>query len=346
MNVRRLLGTAAASFDRAVVAAIQLRNRSVRAQAEKLSHDERLARLAEIRAIYGEPRFLDEPDLFFTPPGKIEPTVRPVRPRVLDLSWPSGYAPFGEAVRALYLSHERNHIAHARLFHGERKGRPAVILIHGYMAGQWNIEERAWPVEWLVKRGLDVAIMVLPFHALRGRSDRAPAFPGADPRFTNEGFRQAMGDLRGLVGWLKDRGAPIVGVMGMSLGGYTTSLAATLDHRLGFAVPIIPLASIADFARDQGRLGDGEQMELQHAALEAANWVVSPLARKAKVPSDRILVIGAEADQITPMAHAERLASHFDARLLRLPGGHLLQFGRGDAFREVGKMLRRLGVID
>jgi dienelactone hydrolase len=345
VNVRRLLGTAAASFDRAVVAAIQLRNRSVRAQAEKLSHDERLARLAEIRAVYGEPRFLDEPDSFFVPPRPIDPMVRPVRPRVLDLSWPSAYQPFGEAVRASYLSHEKNQVAHARLFFGEGKGRPAVILVHGYMAGHWHIEERAWPVEWLVRRGLDVAILVLPFHALRGVRDRAPAFPGADPRFTNEGFRQAMGDLRGLVGWLVDRGAPSVGVMGMSLGGYTTSLAATVEPRIGFAVPIIPLASIADFARDQGRLGEGEQMEVQHAALEAANWVVSPLARKAKVPSDRILVIGAEADRITPMAHAERLARHFDARLHRLPGGHLLQFGRREAFLEVGRMLRRLGLM-
>jgi predicted alpha/beta hydrolase family esterase len=130
----------------------------------------------------------------------------------------------------------------------------------------------------------------------------------------------------------------------MSLGGYTTALLATVEQRLAFAVPLIPLASIADFARDQGRLGDGEQARLQHAALEEANAVVSPLTRKSLVPAERILVIGAESDRITPIAHAERIARHFGAPLHRFHGGHLLQFGRGDAFREVRKMWERIGV--
>src|SRR5260221_165757 len=82
-----------------------------------------------------------------------------------------------------------------------------------------------------------------------------------------------------LAGFLRARGAPTVGAMGMSLGGYSTALFATVDDALGFAVPIIPLASIADFARDQGRLGDAAQSKEQHKALEAANRVVSPLAR-------------------------------------------------------------------
>lgn len=43
--------------------------------------------------------------------------------------------------------------------------------------------------------------------------------------------------------------------MGMSLGGYSTSLLATVEPRLAFAVPIIPLASVADFALEQGQLG-------------------------------------------------------------------------------------------
>ena len=219
------------------------------------------------------------------------------------------------------------------------------MLIHGYMAGQYALEERAWPIEWLMKCGLDVAVAVLPFHAMRaspGRRRRPPPFPGADPRFTNEGFRQAVLDVRGLVGFLRGRGAPSVGVMGMSLGGYTTALLATVERQLAFAVPIIPVASIADFARDQGRLGDGHEIAAQHAALEEANAIVSPFARPSLLPRDRVLVIAGDADRIAPPAHAERLARHFHAPLVRFHGGHLLQFGRGGAFREVGKLLRRL----
>jgi hypothetical protein len=137
---------------------------------------------------------------------------------------------------------------------------------------------------------------------------------------------------------------PQVGVMGMSLGGYTTSLLATVESGLSFAVPIIPLGSIADFARDQGRLGDGDDAVVQHRALEAAHEVVSPFTRPSLVPGDRMLVVGAVADRICPIAHAERVARKFGAPLYRLPGGHLLQIGRAEAFREIRRMWRRIGI--
>ena len=342
LPVKSLLGVAAGAFDRAVVRAMQMRNARVRRNAEALSHAERMQRLAEIEAAYR--------GVGFAEPAPIAPRLSHVRDEafgvtVFDARWESAYAPHAAGVRDAYLSHAENRTAHARLFLA-KEPRPAVVLVHGYMAGQWAVEERAWPISWLLRRGLDVAIVVLPFHALRGRpGGGAPPFPGADPRFTNEGFRQAMLDVRGLVGFLRARGAPEVGAMGMSLGGYTTALLASVEPKLGFAVPIIPLASIADFARDQGRLGTDEQARMQHAALEAANAVVSPLARTPLVSRERLLVIGAEADAITPIAHAERLAAHWGAPLVRIHGGHLLQFGRRDAFKAVGKMLRELGIM-
>ena len=340
---RSIQGSAAKAFDQAFVFAMEMRGARMRKQAESLSHDERLERLRAIEADYGAP---DRLDYFQTPPSAT-PTLRSVRKGalgavVMDASWSSGCEPFLAAVRDSYLSLDRNRTAHARLYLA-RQPRPAVILIHGYMGGQWAVEERAWPIAWLQRRGLDVAIAVLPFHALRGHPDRrAPPFPGADPRVTNEGFRQAVFDLRSLMQLLRARGAPQIGVMGMSLGGYTTSLLATLEPTLSFAVPIIPLASIADFARARGRLGTPAQATDQHRALEAANAVVSPFSRPSQLPPDRMLVIGGDADRITPIAHAERIARHFDAPLVRIHGGHLLQFGRGEAFREIGKMLRRL----
>lgn len=345
----RVLGTAASAVDRAFVAAMQTKNRKVRARAETLTHDERVARLAHIRDAYGAPELIDDPDLYFVPPHAITPRLRRVRAlddgEVVDASWPSTFDPFLDDVRGSYLAHDANRTAHARLYLA-RTPRPAVVLIHGYMAGQWAVEERAWPIDWMRRRGLDVAIALLPFHAMRGRADGgAPPFPGADPRFTNEGFRQAIADVRAIVGYLRARGAPSVGAMGMSLGGYTTSLLATVEPRLAFAVPLVPLASIADFARDQGRLGDDDRARVQHEALEAANRVVSPFARPSLLPPDRVLVVGAEADRITPIAHAERLARHFRAPLHRLHGGHLLQFGRGEAFREARRLWERAGII-
>ena len=203
-----------------------------------------------------------------------------------------------------------------------------------------------WPVEWLFAKGLDVALPVLPFHAVRAPRTGAAIFPGSDPRITNEGFRQAVLDLRSLARHLRERGAPSVGVMGMSLGGYTTALLATVDDDLRFAVPMIPLASIAHMARRMGRFtGNDAEQTAQFEGLEAAHRPVSPLARAPRIDPDRMLVLAAERDRITPIEHSHWISEHFRAPMHVFPGGHILQFGRAEAFRAVGKLLGRLGVF-
>src|SRR5262249_6110629 len=157
---------------------------------------------------------------------------------------------------------------------------------------------------------------------------------------------QAVLDLRTLVRALLDRGAPQVGVMGMSLGGYTSALLATVEPRLSFAVPMIPLASLAQMARRLGRLtGSPDEQRAQFEALEAAHRPVSPLARPSQIAKDRILVTAAEGDRITPLEHARALAEHFQTELHVFQGGHILQFGRADAFRAIGRLLARLGLF-
>lgn len=336
-------------MDRAATLAAYAGSRSSRrhSRAESLGHAERMEALRAIAELYPH----DHPE-YFREPRPITPTERVVRwsaggHRVLDLSWASDYQPFAPVMSERLERYAENRVAAARAFLGPEP-RPVVLLVHGYMAGHYDLEQRVWPIEWLDRIGLDAVLPVLPFHAVRGparRLGQPPPFPGSDPRVSNEGFRQAMADFRDLVAWLRGRGHPAVGVMGMSLGGYTTSLLATVERELAFAIPIIPLASLADFARDQGRLGSHPgETELQHRALDAAHRVVSPLARTPLVPGERMLVVAARADRITPVAHARRIAHHFGAPLESWHGGHLLQFGRAEKFRRIGRLLDELGL--
>lgn len=295
---------------------------------------------------------LEDPDVFFPPPAPSVIQEAHVRKfgkdgDVFDLTWPSNYRVYCRELSDEYDCHEANCRAAARVFLHRDGPRPAVILIHGYLGGLYPIEERAWPIEWLFLRGLDVALAVLPFHGVRGFGPwKRPHFPGSDPRVTVEGFRQAMGDLRTLVRWFQQGGAPAVGAMGMSLGGYTTALLATVEPSLAFAVPFIPLASIADFALDDGRLiGTASQRRIQYDLLDRIYRVVSPFARAVQVPREGRLVVAGAADRITPVRHAERIAAHFDAPLEVFPGGHLIQLGRGRGFRAVGRMLGGLGLL-
>ncbi len=343
---RRVLGSAAGAVDRAATLAVQAHN-NVRRSASMAppSPDQRATVLRGFAALYPDTLRDD----FFLPVREISPVAR-VAPndfgvaQALDLSWASDYQPFLPGMRERYERTTQNHAASVRLLCAEQK-RPVAILIHGYMAGSYQVEAKLWPVQRFLRSGYDVAFFTLPFHGVRANPARRgpPEFPGADPRFSTEGFRQVIGDLRNFMRWLREQGHPEVGVMGMSLGGYTAALLATVQEGLSFCVPVIPLASLADFAREQGELSAAPEAEAEeHALLERIYRVVSPLERRPLIAPSRTLVVAAKADRITPVGHARKLAVHFGSPLVAWHGGHLLQLGRNAAFRRVEALLREL----
>lgn len=349
-----LLSTAmsglAATVDRAFHRTV-LSRPAARGPVDVLGPRDRIAALRRLEREVAPAEHIAAPEAFFPPVPSIAPVTRSVRsPRgtaAEDWRWPSEIPLRFDAHADRWARHEENHEAFARFvtLSGEPGARPAVVLLHGYLAGNPGFEARVWPTRWLLERGFDVVFPSLPFHGPRRRDGKPPPFPASDPRFTIDGFRQAMTDLRGLVRHLRSRGAPAVGVMGMSLGGYNTALLATLEP-LDFVVPFIPLASIADFAREGGRfVGTYSQQQAQYRLLERVYAVVSPLSRPPQVAPEARLVVGARRDRITPLSHAERLAAHFEAPLSVFEGAHLLQVGRESSFREVARMLGRLGLL-
>jgi pimeloyl-ACP methyl ester carboxylesterase len=328
---------AASAVDRAVTYAVQ-RGGKARPRANHKSPLETLERLA--------PRYEPaEHPAYFRAVRRIDPVLRPVREhrgqRVLDCTWASEYSCIAPELSEDYRAYAENRAACARLF-VRSAPRPLAILIHGYLGGHYGFEQRVWPLEWLDQHGLDAALFVLPFHGLRATAgERLPAFLRGDPRMTHEGFRQAVADLRDFAQHLREAGHPAVGLMGMSLGGYTAALAATVDATWDFVVPVIPLASLADFALEQGRLSPfPESAQREHAALERVYRLICPVQRAPLVAARRCLILGAEADRITPIAHARRLARHFRAPLVTFAGGHVLQLGRNSAFDRVERLLR------
>ncbi len=348
LTTRRLFGAAAAAVDLAVRRAALSRTGGNQRHAESLRHEVRLALLARIADRY---RRLGADRQFFREPRDISPNVDlrsdlPGGATVFDVHWSSDYQTFLPEVNEQYGRYVQNRTATARLVVHETP-RPLVILIHGYLGGMHRVERRIWPITFMRRMGLDVALFVLPFHGRRAEPGQGlPPFPGAEPRLTNEGFRQAMADFRDLFRFLKSRGHPEIGVMGMSLGGFSTALAATVEPELSFAIPMIPLSSIADAARLNGHLGKSpEQTDAEYRALDLVHRWTSPLHRPLAIAPERVRIIAAESDRITPIEHARKLAEHFHCRLETMHGGHLVQLGRNDKFRSVGRFLNELGII-
>jgi dienelactone hydrolase len=331
--------------------------------------------LNAIAAFYNRDELMRPGSALFPKPPAIAPEIKRVRTlkasakdtagEVLDLSWPSAFTPLwtraaagdlrldrsGELIDK-YMRAQRNQTAHARWFRHASGPRPCVVLLHGYMAGTYAIEERIWPAQKLFESGLDVVISVLPFHGPRrseARGYRPPAFPSSDPRFTIEGMRQLVNDHEALFDYLLDghegtRRVASLGVMGMSLGGYGAALLCTLDPRLQFGVFVIPLAAIEDFAHTHGRfVGTEAEQHAQRLAMSRAQAPVSPLSRPPLIEPERAIVLAGESDWVTGMSHARRLSAHFATETRTFEGGHLLQFGLGRAFAPVWKMLEQAG---
>ena len=314
--------------------------------------NDRHALLAQAIAFYQRPEILSGERFFQPPPPlpRVHEEKRGPLPdgEIVDVKWESGFVPHWELVREDYLRHQPNRYAFARILRHDEPPRAQVVCIHGYRGGAFLFEERAFPTRWLYKLGLDVILVQLPFHALRGGAD-APVWPSVNVGRTNEGFAQAIWDLRALRDFIaRTRGPRPTVVTGMSLGGYTTALWATLEP-LALAVPMIPVASFPDLLWAHGE-GSAERARAEREGitvemLRQAMACHTPLQRRPANVRERVLVLSAAGDRIAPPEHAEKLARHFDAEALSFVGGHVLQVGRGLAFRALARRMARLDLL-
>ena len=341
-----LISLATGGFDYAVVRLVQGLTRAAGGRGVP-NVQERLHRLREATRLYRDL----SPEVFYAPPPPLHPLrTQHVRDlpggEVVDLSWDSGYTPREPQSRDSYLALEENRIAHARLLR-HASPRPAIVCLHGYGAGVHRFEEIAWNARWLYSKGLDVALLTLPFHALRApRGRNSPMFPSASVGRTIEGFGQAVWDTRALLSWLRARGSPLAGLAGMSLGGYTAALTATVEAKLDYAILFIPLGDLTDVTVEHEALRGKEIPPFVVEAGKEALRLVRPLARTPLIPGDKMLVAAARADRITVVdTHAHKLAEHFHAPTVTFTGSHLVQLGRATAFAEMARLLARQGAL-
>jgi predicted esterase len=266
-----------------------------------------------------------------------------------DLSWPSGWVALHSEYGDFTSSQPMNATCHARWWRHETPA-PALICLHGWGGGHFRFEEHSFRARLLWRHGLDVLFFVLPYHARRGlMRPGLPLFPSVNPFRTNEGMAQAILDLRSLVAHVRHAGAPAVGVAGMSLGGFTSALLATVESSLDFVAPIIPFASVADMIWEvgSGSAAHNRAVEsgLTHERLTRAMACTSPLTRTPAVPKERVLCIAGTRDRVIPRHHPERLRDHLSAHdVLEFPGSHMLQFGKEAALSRLIRFIDDLGI--
>jgi len=285
-----------------------------------------------------------------TPPALEKPILTGTRVtgvgQVEHLRFESEYQPNDPEIRESYLAQQRNRTAHAYLWRDPSEPRPTLLCIHGYGMGRIALDARAWDVEWLHRRlGLDLAVLVLPLHGPRAILRRSGAgFLDRHPLWTNAAFGQAVWELRRLAGWLRSQGAPLLGVYGMSLGGYTAALFASIEPRLGCAIATVPVVSLTRMMRrdlpEEKRLAQ-EALGLTEEVLEQAWSPHAPLGHMPKVPKQGRLIIAGLADRICPPDQAQALFEHWERPAMHwFPGTHTVPIGRRTTRARIEQHLR------
>jgi hypothetical protein len=300
--------------------------------------------------------FLERPADYHLDPPPLEPTgTREATSRGLryqHLTFASEYEPHdGEPGRARWLGYERNRTAHAWLLRHPGGPRPWLVCAHGYRMGFPLADFIGFPAAWFHHElGLNVAFPVLPLHGPRKIGVRTgDGFLSGDYLDTIHLQTQGVWDIRRLVRWLRVEDGMPVGVYGLSLGGYTATLLASLEDDIACAIAGIPATDIVGLTRwvlPAWLLQLGEYAGVTLDRIEEIVRVISPLAFAPKVPWDRRFLYAATADRLVPPATVRALWEHWERPRLDWYDGSHTSFGWETTVRGLlGEALGRSGLV-
>jgi pimeloyl-ACP methyl ester carboxylesterase len=255
----------------------------------------------------------------------------------VELRFESPFTPLNPALTESYLSYTRNRTARAQYWRHPDRARPTLIFVHGVVESSYAFNSLFFSLKTFYDNGYDVLLMIQPFHG--DRAERFHPFSGYglfSGGFSqlNEGLLQAVSDLRVFVDYLFERGAPHVGISGLSLGGYLSSVMAVVEPRLAFCIPNSPLVAPVDTVRDWVPIGRameivGKRTGLSPLDLRRGMAIHSPLSYQPKLDPDRVMIIGGAGDRFTPPRFVRLLHSHWpESHLHWFPGNHLVHLGQ------------------
>jgi pimeloyl-ACP methyl ester carboxylesterase len=205
--------------------------------------------------------------------------------------------------------------------------RPLLILVGGWNRSRHVTPARVWPLASLDREGFDVAIPCLPWESRTGAGTRS--FPSNDPCMNIVTASTFVNGLVQLVARARAQGHPSITVFATSLGAYLAALVATLPGAAGVDRFVFekPLGRLSDLIRWHAR---GEPTWCHHVAdrLQRVYRSVDPLEREPTAAPERVTVIGAKFDQVTPLHAAQSVADHFHVPLRPIEASHLFDPGR------------------
>ena len=309
----------------------------------------------EALALFEQKGWLAEPASYHeTPPpaaGVRTARRRSGNLRYTAMSWLDGYEPRPEEPGASrFLEHRANRVARAALLEHRGGDRPWLVCVHGFGMGQVGLDLRAFRALHLhCELGLNVAFLTLPFHGRRNPGSRmsSPPMPSADALDTLHGLTQAVWDVRQLLAHLRTRSEQPIGLMGLSLGGMVSGVAASIDdaHAVLLLVPAVDLPSLMADTAARVQLAATAEADLL-AQAQALFAPVSPLRLTPRVPVERRFIVAGTIDRFArPTSQAIALWHHWDKPTLHwYHGGHVSLFWARNVQAAIDDHLRGAGL--
>ena len=248
---------------------------------------------------------------------------------------------------ALPSAHAENNTVFVRaLAPAKELRRPAVLLLHGLMHVSM-IASRPL-INLAIKNGAAAYAPALPYHHRRAPagSISGDLFHTADLEMTLHAVQQAVSDTRRLVKYLKQEGAPCVGILGFSLGAWIGALAACSEPDLDFAFLGMPpnhLNHIVWHSALGTRLRRSFAAQGWHEALTASFYdQLDPITYSPLLSPEKLQFYAAEFDSLIALDHVHALRQAWARPGLRLyPHGHLSIMISRQLHRDFHEDLRR-----
>ena len=305
--------------------------------------------------LYDRRSWLAHPERFFAkPPQLVDVAVRQVTAlgrQYERLTFDSGYEPYSdEPGKTRWQSYTGNDAGYALMLR-HRADRPWLICVHGAEMGRAAIDLtlfRAWHLH--DDLGLNVVLPVLPMHGPRGRGlPKGAVFPGEDVMDDVHATAQAVWDIRRLLSWIRaEQPKSAIGLNGLSLGGYVSSLVASLDDGLACAILGVPVVDLIAVLTEHAHLRNDDPRRLIMTMAEPIGRMLSPLSMKPRVPIGGRFIYAGIADRLVhPRDQVARLWDHWGKpEIVWYPGGHTGFFESRPVQRFVDAALAQSGMLD
>jgi len=313
------------------------------------------AEMRKALPLFEERGWLADPRSYHVDPVLPQPATRWPKLRKAGGGWESmtflsGYAPDPDEPGAeRWNGYVNNRLTSAYVL--RKPGpRPWVVAVHGMSMGRPLLDRRIFRAAHLHHDlGVNVVLPVLPLHGSRRADIRPrPVLPTTDTMDDIHGLAQAAYDVRMLLAWVRGQDATRIGLMGMSLGGYVTSLVAGLEPALDCVIAGIPAVDFpAIFAAHAPRSVRRMSWFKRHVQMaQQLHRVVSPLSFPPATPVDRRYIYAGTADRLLdPVAQGGALWEHWERpKIFWFDRGHVVHVRGADVGRFVDDALRETGL--